>query len=201
MNSFKPVIISAIIAIISMHLMICSAIDTSNSHQENVVEVNVTLPEVKLKNDILMQIIKYDIYPLFDELVSDKTIYLRSTFEGPPSDLSFYLRAITPLEHACFKIEKTNTGYTTPDLIGFIKYKYIYIFLDKSYYPEVEEVISPAMHFSLKTIYYKGSPIQYDPWDRVYYIKNDTVRRLGTEALNTDPANREYMKKILNAME
>lgn len=198
MNSFKPVIISAIIAIISMHLMICSAIDTSNSHQEKVIEVNINVPELQLDNDILEQIIEYDVYPVFEELVSDKTIYLISGFDEDKTTIWFFLKAITPLELAPFKIEEKDNGYTSTEIIGFIKYKNIYIFLKDSYRSQIEAISPNPMHFSLKTIYYRGAPFEYDPWNRIYYIMNDTVRRLGRGDLN---ANREYMKKILNAME
>lgn len=162
----------------------------------DTMSVPLSIPLVKLSNDSVILIAATDIYPYLEELYPNSQKVVRAGREDDGS--AYYFRMVTPAEYGALKIDETGC---VSDIDGFVVLDNLFILLNKSF-SDVINNYGERFDFMLCVEKEPSNVYNYDPWERIYIIKDGLAYKLGNGTLSSETAkeNVEYAKRLLNTM-
>lgn len=175
------------IVISILSLLICSMANTSFAQNNfsvhstdnmmlpsDTMSVSLTIPRVILSNDTVIRIIAAELYSEFDELCPDVDKVISAVYDKKHN--AYHFRLVTPMEYGALKIGDADT---VSDIIGFSVIEGdMYILLDKSF-SDCVNAYDDKFKFDLLVEKEPPYICPYDPWEKVYIVKNGQVYPLG----------------------
>lgn len=162
----------------------------------DTMSVPLSIPLVNLSNDSVILIAATEIYPYLEKLYpySQKVVMVGREDDGS----AYYFRMVTPAEYGALKIDET--GHVS-DIVGFVVLDNLFILLNNSF-SDVVDNYGERFDFMLCVEKEPSNLYNYDPWERIYVIKDNLVYKLGNGTLSSETAkkNVEYDKHLLNTM-
>ena len=141
----------------------------------DTVSLSLSIPLLKLTNDTTLLIVAADLYPYFEQLSPNNPKVIKASRNDDGS--AYFYRLITPAEYGAIE---TNDIKALERIIGFVVFENIFVLLDNSFSPITKE--SGQIFDFLLCV--EKCPLEiyvYDPWERIYTIKDGLAYKLGSE--------------------
>lgn len=154
-------------------------------HVSMATTISLRLNQAFLNNDALENVVKYDIKPFFDKLVSpDSTIVITAniydTHTKDKDGKELYLE---------YSKEPLFTSDYDKEFIGYIKIDNIVIVLGNTFKSEISSVEDKSQEIIIRNCKITDSAVIYDPFTWYYYV---TGNKIFKDTLNNPNYEKQY---------